>query len=78
MGGGAPYCPTEDEPPIMNVGFPLKPEPPSSQGAGKLAVPAFGSWFQIPVITVARPSGIDATWSNEYFSGIWPEWIQFR
>ena len=55
----------------MNAGLPANlVKPPSSQGAGKPADWAFGSWFQMPVKEVARPSGMDAAWSNEILSGI--------
>ena len=56
---------------MMKAGLPANfVRPPSSQGAGKPTDLAFGSWFQMPVKTVARPEGMDAAWSNEILSGI--------
>ena len=46
---------------MMKAGLPANfVRPPSSQGAGKPTDLAFGSWFQMPVKTVASPRGIDA------------------
>ena len=70
-GGCAPYCPTEDEPPMMSAAWPANlVVPPSSQGAGKSTEFASGWWLQRPTATVASATGIDAAWSKEMFSGI--------
>ena len=56
---------------MMKAGLPAYVvSPPSSQGAGRVGTGTFGSWFQIPVKTVARVTGMDAAWSNEMLLGI--------
>ena len=66
-----PYCPRDDEPPMINAAWPLNcVRPPSSQGAGRSIELAPGPCAHIPVTTVARQVGTDAALSNVIFSGI--------
>ena len=69
-GGGAPNWPTVEVPPNTRMGLPaFWVSPPASQGAGMETERAFGVCTQMPVVTVASASGMDAAWSRVRFSG---------
>ena len=61
-----PYCPTEDAPPMIIMGFPEDAFAPAGSHKGvrpRLMVLALGSVEYTPNTTVASPRGTDAAWS---------------